>query len=130
MRKSDRQVEAVSEPTRRAVLAGAGVAGASALLAGCGWDTANLKDRYIADGQASGAPANAPAAMAPAESLLKCDGAKLVSAEPAPFSFVPNHLQPRNITYLPSLCVPSVRKRLDTVEAYRAITPRIFLARR
>jgi Rieske Fe-S protein len=55
--KSDRQVE-VADPTRRAVIAGAGVVGASALLSGCGWDTANLKDKYLAEGQQ---PAAAPA---------------------------------------------------------------------
>jgi Rieske Fe-S protein len=57
----DRRVE--PDKTRRAVIAGAGVVGASALLSGCGWDTANLKDKYIADGQATGAPA-APATKA------------------------------------------------------------------
>jgi Rieske Fe-S protein len=66
MRKSDRQVEAAAEPTRRAVVAGAGVLGASALLSGCGWDTANLKDRYIADGQAPPAAAPATTGAAPA----------------------------------------------------------------
>lgn len=61
--KSDSQVETAADPTRRAVIAGAGVVGASALLAGCGWDTANLKNKYIADGQTT-APAAPPAAPA------------------------------------------------------------------
>jgi Rieske Fe-S protein len=55
--ESDSQVETVADPTRRAVIAGAGVVGASALLAGCGWDTANLKNKYIADGQTTAPPA-------------------------------------------------------------------------
>jgi nitrite reductase/ring-hydroxylating ferredoxin subunit len=63
MRKSDGQVETAAETTRRAVIAGAGVAGASALLAGCGWDTADLKNKYIADGQTA-APAAPPATAA------------------------------------------------------------------
>jgi Rieske Fe-S protein len=66
MRKSDRQVETAADPARRAVVAGAGVLGASALLSGCGWDTANLKDKYIADGQATGAPPAAPTTRAAA----------------------------------------------------------------
>jgi Rieske Fe-S protein len=70
--KSDSQVETAADPIRRAVIAGAGVVGASALLAGCGWDTANLKNKYVADGQttAPAAPPAAPAATdaAPAQS--------------------------------------------------------------
>jgi Rieske Fe-S protein len=54
--KSDRKVEA-ADPTRRAVIAGAGVVGASALLSGCSFDTADLKDKYLAEGQQ---PAAAP----------------------------------------------------------------------
>jgi nitrite reductase/ring-hydroxylating ferredoxin subunit len=74
--KSDSQVETAADPTRRAVIAGAGVVGASALLAGCGWDTADLKNRYIADGQTT-APAAPPAAPA-------TDGAAPAPTEAAP----------------------------------------------
>ncbi len=61
--KSDSQVATGADPTRRAVVAGAGLVGASALLVGCGWDTANLKSRYVADGQttAPAAPPDTPA---------------------------------------------------------------------
>lgn len=61
----NRQVEP-ADPKRRAVVAGAGVVGASALLAGCGWDTANLKDRYVADGQTTAPQQPAGGGAAPA----------------------------------------------------------------
>jgi Rieske Fe-S protein len=76
---ADRRVEA--DLTRRAVIAGAGVVGASALLSGCGWDTANLKDKYIADGQATGAPA-APTKAAPAKATPTKGAAPAGNANP------------------------------------------------
>jgi Rieske Fe-S protein len=75
----DRRVEA--DTTRRAVLAGA-VVGASALLSGCGWDTANLKDKYVADGQA-GAPAAPPTQAAPAKAAATKAAGQTQGAPPA-----------------------------------------------
>jgi Rieske Fe-S protein len=77
----DRRIEAGK--TRRAVVAGAGAVGASALLSGCGWDTANLKDRYIADGQTTGAPAAPPAKKAPAKPAPAKAAAQTQAAAPA-----------------------------------------------
>jgi nitrite reductase/ring-hydroxylating ferredoxin subunit len=57
--KSGRQVDAAADPARRAVIAGAGVVGAAALLSGCGYDTADLKNRYITEDQTA-APATTP----------------------------------------------------------------------
>jgi Rieske Fe-S protein len=71
--KSDRKVDAAADPGRRAVIAGAGVVGATALLSGCGYDTAELKNRYITEDQAgapaapAATPAGAPAESAPAQ---------------------------------------------------------------
>lgn len=50
----DRQAETAVDPTRRAVLAGAGALGASALLAGCSYDTSQLRDKYTTDDSAAG----------------------------------------------------------------------------
>jgi Rieske Fe-S protein len=80
MRMPDRRMEA--DTTRRAVIAGAGVVGASALLSGCGYDTASLKDKYIADGQTTAAPA-APAAKAPARKAAPTTAAAQTQAPAA-----------------------------------------------
>jgi Rieske Fe-S protein len=80
MRMPDRRIEA--DTTRRAVIAGAGVVGASALLSGCGYDTASLKDRYIADGQATGAPA-APTKAAPKKAAPTTAAGKTNAPAPA-----------------------------------------------
>jgi nitrite reductase/ring-hydroxylating ferredoxin subunit len=42
----DRQVEKAADATRRAVIAGAGLLGASTLLTGCSWDTSELRKDY------------------------------------------------------------------------------------
>jgi nitrite reductase/ring-hydroxylating ferredoxin subunit len=65
--KSGRKVDVAADPARRAVIAGAGVVGASALLSGCGWDTAELKNKYITEDQATAPAAPATTAAAPAD---------------------------------------------------------------
>jgi nitrite reductase/ring-hydroxylating ferredoxin subunit len=57
----DRQVEKAADATRRAVIAGAGLLGASTLLTGCSWDTSELRKNY---GGGDDTQTTAPAAPA------------------------------------------------------------------